>query len=427
MDPFSAVAAVVRLADVALHTVSALIEYTNNTQNASADRKLLAKETYILSKMLERLRTRLQSPGFDDKWLEERKDLVRQFARAYDELAASLNFDVLTGHLKQESRLKTIRTLSKWSFTKNEVYSLLERVTRLQQYANILLLEEQHSLIETIDQRQQEATDKKQRQAILSWLSPLQMTQTHLIISGGVEDGSGRWFLTSQKFLAWQSGEQKLLWCSGIPGAGKTVMASIVVDHLRRQRAQKQLSENVGIAVMYLRYNDPEQTLENLLASLLKQLAQEQDTVPSLLQGLFEQHRDHNMALSLEDITNVLTSLTETYAEVFFVVDTLDECSDEIRWELLEKLQQCQPKIHLMITSRFLDSIGQELEDFERLEIKADKADLELFIDRRIQKNKNLRRIVEKSPRMRTDIKDAVVKMSVLDMRLGLKCRARAA
>lgn len=143
MDPFSAVAAVVRLADVALHTVSALIEYTNNTQNASADRKLLAKETYILSKMLERLRTRLQSPGFDDKWLEERKDLVRQFARAYDELAASLNFDVLTGHLKQESRLKTIRTLSKWSFTKNEVYSLLERVTRLQQYANILLLEEQ--------------------------------------------------------------------------------------------------------------------------------------------------------------------------------------------------------------------------------------------------------------------------------------------
>lgn len=146
MDPFSAAAAVVGLADVALRTASALIEYTNNTQNASLDRKLLAEETYSLSKMLERLRTHLQNPDFDDKWLEERKDLVRQFARAYDELAASLNFDAFTGQLKQESRLKAIRTLSKWSFTKSEVYSLLERVTRLQQYLNMLLLEEQQSV-----------------------------------------------------------------------------------------------------------------------------------------------------------------------------------------------------------------------------------------------------------------------------------------
>lgn len=143
MDPFSAVATAVGLADGALRTASALIEYTNNTQNASADRKLLAEETCSLSKMLERLRSRLQSPAFDDKWLEQRKDIVRQFARAYDELAASLNFDVSTGQLKQESRLKAVRTLSKWSFAKSEVYSLLEKITRLQQYANTLLLEEQ--------------------------------------------------------------------------------------------------------------------------------------------------------------------------------------------------------------------------------------------------------------------------------------------
>lgn len=191
-----------------------------------------------------------------------------------------------------------------------------------------------------------------------------------------------------------------------------TSYSSIVVEYLRRERAQKQPSENIGIAVLYLRYNDPEQTLENLLTSLLKQLAQEQDTIPSLLQELLEQHRDHSMAPSLEDITNGLTSSIETYAEVFFIVDALDECADEVRWELLENLRLCQSKVHLLITSRLLDSIGQELEDFERLEIKANKADLELFIDHRIQKNKNLRRVVEKSPRMRTDTKDAVVKTS---------------
>lgn len=102
--------------------------------------------------------------------------------------------------------------------------------------------------------------------------------------------------------------------------------------------------------------------------------------------------------------------MVATYTEVFLVIDALDECSDELRWGLMEKLRECQPQVRLMITSRFLESIDEELEDFERLEIKANKADLELFIDHHIQKNKNLGRVVEKSPGMRVDIKEAVVK-----------------
>lgn len=143
MDPITGVTALVGLVDVAFRTASSLVEYTKNTRNASADRKLLAEESYTLSKLLERFRDRAQSASFDEKWLDARKDLLRQFSRAYDDLATSLNLDSSTSQLKQESRLKTIRTLSRWSFSKNEVYSLLERVTRLQQYASTLLLDEQ--------------------------------------------------------------------------------------------------------------------------------------------------------------------------------------------------------------------------------------------------------------------------------------------
>lgn len=146
MEPISAISALVGLVDVALRTASALVEYTKNTQNASAERKLLAEEAHALSTVLERFRDRTQNARPDEKWLDTRKDLIRQFARAYDDLANSLNLDASTGKLKQESRLKSIRTLSKWSFTKNEVYSLLERITRLQQYASTILLDEQQSV-----------------------------------------------------------------------------------------------------------------------------------------------------------------------------------------------------------------------------------------------------------------------------------------
>ena len=180
MEPFSALTTVISFVEIALRTVSALVEFTRNTKNVSADRKMLAEETLALSRVLERLQSRTRSGSLSESWLEDRRDLLRQFTRAHEDLAIAFGFDVATGRLKQESRLNTMRTVARWSFTKNEVYSLLEKITRLQQYANTLLLDEQRSvpqelrcpnapqsfsdsaltmassMIEQIDQRQQE-------------------------------------------------------------------------------------------------------------------------------------------------------------------------------------------------------------------------------------------------------------------------------
>ena len=88
----------------------------------------------------------------------------------------------------------------------------------------------------------------------------------------------------------------------------------------------------------------------------------------------------------------------------------MDECNEEIRWELLESLDFLQPKLRILITSRFLDSIAEEMEQYDRFEIKANKGDIELFIDRHIKKNRNLRKLVDKSSSLRDDIKISVVR-----------------
>ena len=59
-------------------------------------------------------------------------------------------------------------------------------------------------------------SERKQKMAILSWLSPLQMNQSHQTIAARAEKGSGRWLLTSEQFSAWNSGDNNLLWCPGI-------------------------------------------------------------------------------------------------------------------------------------------------------------------------------------------------------------------
>ena len=183
------------------------------------------------------------------------------------------------------------------------------------------------------------------------------------------------------------------------------------MDYLRRQRTTKELSaKEVGIVVIYLKYNDLEQTLESILGSFVMQLAQEHDPLPTFLQDLYDRHRNQNTSPTLEVLSNALVSLIKSYKRLFIVVDALDECSDETRWGLMEILRCLEPQVRIMVTSRFLDSIDEELQDFERIEIKANKADLELFIDQHIRKNKHLRKAVEKSSNLSEDIKTAVVK-----------------
>ena len=130
---------------------------------------------------------------------------------------------------------------------------------------------------------------------------------------------------------------------------------------------------------------------------------------PAVL-ALFEHHRDRKTSPSVDDLTDVLTSTLESYEELFLVIDGLDECVEQLRWELIEHLERFRLKLWVLVTSRYLDAIAEELASFERFEIKADRGDIEIYIDYQIKKNRNLREIVQKAPMIRNDIKAAVAK-----------------
>lgn len=112
----------------------------------------------------------------------------------------------------------------------------------------------------------------------------------------------------------------------------------------------------------------------------------------------------------MAEVRETLSLLLEPYTVIYCIVDALNECSEETRWELLESLDSLQPKFRILITSRFLDSIAEEMEQYDRFEIEANKGDIELFIDRHIKKNRNLRKLVDKSSCLRDDIKTSVVR-----------------
>lgn len=149
MDTLNVTASLVGVIDAALRATSALVKFARDTKNASSDRKTLAEETLLLSKLLQRPRDHAQTARHDETWLADHKHIARQFEAAYDDLAMTLKFDAVATNIKEKGTLNAARTMAKWTFSKSEVYSLLERIARLQQYAKLLLADDQQSVFQT--------------------------------------------------------------------------------------------------------------------------------------------------------------------------------------------------------------------------------------------------------------------------------------
>lgn len=184
----------------------------------------------------------------------------------------------------------------------------------------------------------------------------------------------------------WVDGREQTLFCPGIPGAGKTMMSSIVVDDLRNTFGD---NDRIGIACLFCSYKSQnEQTSADLLASLLKQLVQELPVLPDVVKTLYERHAKTNTRPSFRELSMVLHSVVDSYFRVFFVIDALDECTniDRSREHLLREVfnLQSQTRISLFATSRFIAEIEKEFEGSISLKIRASDEDVQRYLDERI-------------------------------------------
>ncbi|KAH6707955.1 ankyrin repeat-containing domain protein [Leptodontidium sp. MPI-SDFR-AT-0119] len=172
-----------------------------------------------------------------------------------------------------------------------------------------------------------------------------------------------------ERFHAWQQGPNKTLFCPGTPGAGKTMIAAIAIDHLY-ERAR---SKDVGIAYMFL-----------LLAAALKQLVHGRPDIAGPVTRIYENYQKHNTRPSLNKIFKTLQSTYLAYSTVYLVVDTLDECSDHdgARTRLINRLRELQTttSVRLMFTSRFIPEIEEKFAFDPVLNIRASDLDLRRYI-----------------------------------------------
>jgi hypothetical protein len=253
--------------------------------------------------------------------------------------------------------------------------------------------------------------DRVERRAVLDWLT-LTDYSTHQSDSiNRRQEGTGLWLLNSTEFQEWVNHSKKTLFCSGIPGAGKTTMSSIVVDHLN---TKFESDAGVGLAYIYCSYQSQQkQEPEDLLMSLLKQLTQGRLSVPESVKSLYEYHKNQQVRPSCNEIVKTLHSTINLYSRVFVIIDALDEyhiSNNERLNRLLSEVfgLQEQTEVNFFATSRPISEITSQFDGCICKEIRAQDDDILCYINGRIPKL--LRSHISKYPQVQDTIRSDILR-----------------
>lgn len=227
--------------------------------------------------------------------------------------------------------------------------------------------------------------------------------------------------MRSKKFKDWAEKPKQMLFCWGLPGAGKTIIAAIVIDSLE---TRFQTDNSVGIAYLFCDFKLQDQKPEDLLRSLLRQLVGE-GSVPDNVMGLFNRYKLKKEPPLLKDISKVLSSVISSYSRVFIVVDALDECQRRCRMPFVKEMLslQTETEVNILATSRAIPEVVKAFEGKASLEIRASKEDVRKHIDENLSQ---LPSCVQRSKSLQDEIKaeigkaaDGMYVISFLDHQTG--------
>ncbi|CAG8889738.1 unnamed protein product [Penicillium egyptiacum] len=253
--------------------------------------------------------------------------------------------------------------------------------------------------------------DEEARQKVLDWLSPSNYATQQSDYISRREQSTGQWFLDSSEFKDWISGSKQTLFCPGIPGAGKTILASIVVDELYDRLGS---GGEVAIAYLYCSFmRHEEQSAAGLLSSLLKQVAQSQSSLPSSIREIYTKHTAKETRPSIGELSKAIQLLSEqsNLAKVYVVIDALDECrmNDGSRTRFLDAIFELQDacNINLLATSRFIPEITEKFKEKPELEIRASTADVMRYLRGNLPM---LPAFVSRKPELQTEISTEITR-----------------
>lgn len=250
------------------------------------------------------------------------------------------------------------------------------------------------------------------RHRLLASLQTVDYQAKHRTLSGFRHPGTNTWLQTYSMFRSWiDSQSSDCLCCYGIPGSGKSVLASSAVNDL----VQSINDPAVIVCYYYFDYADAKSLdLIYLFGSLMKQVVIHMPL--DVFDDSFDSPIEDWTSAPLEDQKSIIIRLLQNFTKVIIILDGLDELTRDgqaVALELVDHLLQLStPTLKLLITSRIEEQlIRRRLQPYNCFELSTAQIqnDILLYVEETLEaaasENPRLKNL-----KLRQDVRDALVK-----------------
>lgn len=249
--------------------------------------------------------------------------------------------------------------------------------------------------------------NKARHVKVVNYLAKFDFSVRYKDVFSARHEGTGQWFLDHERFQNWQKAEGQTLWCPGIPGAGKTILLALAINHLQ----QRLTKSDEAVLFAFCDYKDRgSQSAESILLSLWRQLMQKRILSEVECENLEATYLKRGVSPTTDVLVKMISDEASKYSRVFILLDALDELNTENRDTLLYLLSKLSIRKNLLVTSRIPKEKTSQFRDVPQLEIRAKDTDITGYINGRLESVVNLRSKVERNHKLREEIRSTVTK-----------------
>lgn len=290
MDPLSVSASIVAL----LQLTNTVISYLIDVRSGPNELRRVRSEVSSLPSILFVLQEQAEQAKHDDQFpstlnsLNVRNGPFEQFRAALERLASKL---------APVKGWRQIGMTFKWPFEKEEIREILNTIERQKGLFSLALQNDHIALSKAINKEVKEITvgitniqRTEKHKRICQWLTAPDPSFNYNRALKYRHVNTGGWFLETNIYLKWSSESGSLLWLYGIPGCGKTILSSTIIQNTVEYCRSRASSV---VLYFYFDFNDIEKQLhEKMIRSLVLQLFLERAGTSQALESLFSSCMD---------------------------------------------------------------------------------------------------------------------------------------
>lgn len=175
---------------------------------------------------------------------------------------------------------------------------------------------------------------------------------------GGLFRDSSNWILQHEDFKRWRDNDEtRLLWITGDPGKGKTMLVIAIIDELEKLAPQ---GPSASIALSYFFCQGTNDALNDATAVVKGLVFLLGDKYPSLISYLRKRYdnagsnlfTDENAFFALSEVLEGML-LDANLSRAYIVVDALDECETDLQrlLKFIVRSASASPRVSWIVSS----------------------------------------------------------------------------